>query len=64
MVPVINSGIMDFEETSYNLSLAVSLLWHKGSFNSSVSVNKNINTITSSPGLRMEGGWEIEVDNE
>lgn len=63
-LPAIYSGKMNFEETSYNLSLAVTLLWHKGSFNSSVLVNKNINTITSSPGLRMGGGWEIEVDNE
>ncbi|MCF6334430.1 MAG: hypothetical protein L3J12_01650 [Spirochaetales bacterium] len=63
-LPAIYSGSMDFEETSYNLSLVVSLLWHKGFFNSNVSVNKNINTITSSPGLRIEGGWVIEVDNE
>ena len=62
-LPVIRTGNIDYGETSYNISLSISLLWHKDRFDASTTVNKNLSAVTSSPDIRMDGGWEI-VSND
>ena len=51
-LPVINSGKMRFEETSYNLFLSISLLWHRKSVNANLTINKNVSAFTSSPTVK------------
>ncbi len=63
-LPVIRSWNMDYEETSYFLSLSVALLWHKDHLDSSMTISKDISTASSSPNIKMEGGWEIEINEK